>query len=45
MFFLSETRKFYKLEDMWNDGVEIELEEPAPLPQPPAFKSIKKKNK
>ena len=43
--FLSETRKFYKLEDMWNDGVEIELEEPAPLPQPPAFKSIKKKNK
>ena len=43
--FLSETRKFYKLEDMWNDGVEIELEEPASLPQPPAYKSTKKKNK
>jgi ribosome-associated protein len=43
--FLSETRKFYKLEDMWNDGVEVELDEPAALPQPPAFKSTKKKNK
>ncbi|MFZ9262861.1 MAG: ribosome silencing factor [Chitinophagaceae bacterium] len=43
--FLSETRKFYKLEDMWNDGVEVELEEPSALPQPPAFKSVKKKNK
>lgn len=43
--FLSETRKFYKLEDMWNDGVEIDLEEPVSLPQPPAFTSIKKKNK
>lgn len=43
--FLSETRKFYKLEDMWNDGVSIALEAPDQLPQPPAFKSIKKKNK
>jgi len=43
--FLSETRKFYKLEDMWNDGVEIELEDPAPVTQSAAFKSIKKKNR
>lgn len=39
--FQKETRKFYRLEEMWSDGVM--LEHPDELPKPPAVKQKKRK--
>jgi ribosome-associated protein len=36
--FQPETRKFYKLEEMWSDAVLAEVQEPDPQPKPPRNK-------
>jgi ribosome-associated protein len=39
--FQKETRKFYRLEEMWSDGVMLEHEDE--LPQPKTVKTKKRK--